>query len=171
MNKLLNTLLALALVILVTSCGDDDTPIELGTGVTISNTFQSDMITAGNETTIEELFQLEAGALFSSSTISDNVEFPAYLLGLYDVDISESSISFELVAAQDDPTYKDLFRTLEAGTTDRYYLDFNASHNVESFTSNNSSVSLRIDSDNVLVVEIGEGFNFNPGSQFTITLN
>jgi len=35
----------------------------------------------------------------------------------------------------------------------------------------NSSVNLRIDSDKVLVVEIGEGYDFKPGQNFTITLN
>lgn len=80
------------------------------------------------------------------------------------------SISFELAAAADDPTYSDFFRTIEAGTTDRYYLTFDEAQNVSEYTSDNSSVKLRIDSEKVLVVEIGEGFNFNPGTAFTITL-
>jgi hypothetical protein len=90
---------------------------------------------------------------------------------LYDIDIDENSISFELVAAADDPTYSAFFRTLEANTTDRYYLTFEDAQNVESFTSDNTSVNLRIDSDRILVVEIGEGFSFNPRSKFTISLN
>lgn len=160
-----------------TSCGDDDeviaeTPfITLGSSVTITNTLQADAITGGTETTIENLFGQPAGALAAMATISDAVEFPAYLLGLYDIDINESSIRFELVAPADDPTYMNFFRTLEAGTTDRYYLTFNQAQNVSGFTSDNSSVNLRIDAENILVVEIGEGFNFMPGETFTITLN
>lgn len=37
--------------------------------------------------------------------------------------------------------------------------------------TNNSTVNHRIDTDKVLIVEIGEGFNFNQGTTFTITLN
>ncbi len=164
------TLLILSIVF-VTSCSDDDDyPIIEGSNVTVSNTFQSSSITAGVETTIEELFQMDAGSLAASASIAEAVEFPAYLLGLYDIDIDDSSISFDLVAPADDPTYGSLFRTLEAGTVDRYYLTFDEAQNVSGFTSSTSAVNLRIDSDRVLVVEIGEGFSFNPGSSFTITL-
>lgn len=155
------------------SCSDDDekAPINIGASVTVTNTLQADATTNGIETTIEELFMMSAGALAATSTVSEAVEFPAYLLGLYDIDIDENTISFELVAPIDDPTYSSFYRTLEAGTTDRYYLTFTEAQNVESFSSSNSSVNLRLDSDKILVVEIGEGFNFNPGSSFTITLN
>ncbi len=171
-NLLLLTILIS--VITITSCGDDDdmsTPINSGASLTVTNTFTGAAQTNGVETTIEDFFGQPAGSLAASSTISDAVEFPAYLLGLYDIDINETSISFELVAAADDATYMNFFRTIEAGTTDRYYMTFDKSHNVSGFTSDNSSVGLRVDSDKVLVVEIGEGFNFNPGSSFTISLN
>lgn len=161
-------------IVTLTSCGDDDemtTPITSGASVTVTNTFTGTAQTNGVETTIEDFFGQPAGSLAATSIITEGVEFPAYLLGLYDIDIDESSISFELVAASDDPTYMDFFRTIEAGTTDRYYLTFENAQNVSSFTSSNSSVNLRIDSDKILVVEISEGFNFNPGSSFTITLN
>lgn len=158
----------------LTSCGDDDemtTPITSGVSVTVTNTFTGTQQTNGVETTIEDFFGQPAGSLAATSTVSEGVEFPAYLLGLYDINIAESSISFELVAAADDPTYMDFFRTIEAGTTDRYYLTFAESQDVSGFTSSNSSVNLRIDSDKILIVEISEGFDFNPGSSFTITLN
>lgn len=161
-------------IITLTSCGDDDattTPIESGVSLTVTNTFTGIAQTNSVETTIEDFFGQPAGSLAATGTVSEAVEFPAYLLGLYDIDIDENSISFELVAAIDDPTYMDFFRTLEAGTTDRYYLTFDEAQNVSGFTSSNSSVNLRIDSDKVIVVEISEGFNFNPGSSFTITLN
>ena len=157
----------------ITSCKDDDplNPLNIGAVVTVTNTLQSNAVTSGVETAIEPLFGLAEGDLAATSTISEAIEFPAYLLGLYDIDISESSISFELVAEVDDPNYSAFFRTLEAGTVDRYYLTFEDAQNVSGFSSTDSSVNLRIDSDKILVIEIGEGFNFNPGSTFTITLN
>ncbi len=120
---------------------------------------------------IEDLFQQPSGALAATATVGDGVEFPAYLLNLYDIDIAEGSIRFEVVAQAGDPTYGDLFRILEPNTFDRYYLTFASAQNVNSFTSSNSSVNLRIDSDNVLVVEIGEGYDFKPGQNFSITLD
>ena len=155
----------------LSSCSDDEDPITSGSSVTISNTFQSTAFTMDAELAIEDLFQVPANSLEASTIISDAVEFPAYLLNLYDINIDENSISFEVVAQEDDPTYGTLFRVLEADTYDRYYLTFTEAQNVSSFTSSNASVNLRIDSDKVLVVEIGEGYDFKPGQNFTITLN
>ncbi|MEM9338059.1 MAG: hypothetical protein AAGA66_04975 [Bacteroidota bacterium] len=164
-----------ALSIFTFSCKDDDngtvTPITIGSSVVINNTFQSDGFTSGTELPVEQLFELDEGALFATSSVTSDTEFPAYLLGLYDVDISENSITYELVAGTDDPTYGALYRVLEPGTFDRYYLNFATPQNVTGFTSDNSSVNLRIDSNTSLVVEIGEGFDFRPGATFTITLN
>ncbi|MDP5140639.1 MAG: hypothetical protein NWP83_09250, partial [Spirosomaceae bacterium] len=88
----------------------------------------------------------------------------------YDIDLDRKKIKFEVVAKAGDATYGDLFRVLESGTTDRYYFTFKDAQNVDNFKSDNSSVKLRIDSDKVLVVEIGEGYDFKPGQSFTITL-
>lgn len=157
-----------------TSCGDDDdssTPISLDSSVTVTNTFQSTAFTMDAELAIEDLFQVPAGSLAATADVSTAVEFPAYLLNLYDIDIDETSISFTVVAQDDDPNYGTLFRILEADTYDRYYLTFEEAQDVDGFTSSNSSVNLRIDSDKVLVVEIGEGFDFKPGAAFTISLN
>jgi len=156
------------------SCGDDDdvaSPIVVGSSVTVTNTFQSTAFTMDAELAIEDLFQVPSGSLAATATVADAVEFSAYLLNLYDIDIDGNSIKFEVVAQADDPTYGDLFRVLEPATFDRYYLTFAQAQNVTGFTSSNSSVSLRIDSDQVLVVEIGEGYDFKPGQNFTITLN
>ncbi len=163
--------LAVLAITVLPSCNKDESPITLDSMVTISNTFQSDAFTDGVELPIETLFMVDANSLEATATVAEATEFSAYLLGLYDVDIDETSISFEVVAQEGDETYGDLFRTLEAGTTDRYYLTFTEDQNVTGFSSSNSSVNLRIDSDKVLVVEIGEGFDFNPGSSFTITLS
>lgn len=154
-----------------TSCDkDEDTTIVLGSSVTVTNTFQSTAFTGGAESAIEDLFQVPAGSLAATANVGNAVEFPAYLLNLYDIDIDENSISFKVVAQAGDPTYGDLFRVLEAGTVDRYYLTFDTAQNVSGFTSSNSAVSLRIDSNKVLVVEIGEGFDFAPGAAFEISL-
>ena len=90
---------------------------------------------------------------------------------LFDINISEDSIAFEVIAPANDPTFGSLFRILEAGTFDRYYFTFDEAQNVNGFSSSNPSVNLRIDAPNVLVVEIGEGYDFNPDQAFTISLN
>ncbi len=163
--------LAIASIAMFTSCDKDEKkPIPPGTTVTVTNTFQSDAFTNGTETAIEDLFSVPAGSLAATATTSDGLEFDNYLLNLYDINIGEKSISFDMVAEAGDPTYGDLFRTLEAGTVDRYYFNFAEGHNVDDWSSNNSSVNLRIDSGNILVVEIGEGYDFNPGISFTISL-
>lgn len=141
-----------------------------GESVHVRNTFQGIAITDGVEEKIEDLFGAPAGSLEATTTVVEGVEFPAYLLGLYDIDVDGNSITYTLVAEVDDVSYGSLFRTIEAGSFDRYYLTFDLDHNVESFTSSDAAVNLRIDSDNVLVIEIGEGFVFQPGATFTITL-
>ncbi len=162
-------------LVLFSACDNEDDspiiPITLGSSVTVTNTFQSTAFTGGTEEAIEDLFQVPAGSLASTANVGSAVEFSAYLLGLYDIDINENSISFEVVAQEGDPTYGELFRVLEANTTDRYYLTFDAAQEVSSFSASNAAVNLRIDSNRVLVVEIGEGYDFKPGQSFTITLN
>lgn len=167
-NFLFATLLLCTLTLF--SCAKKD-PIKIGANVTVTNTFQGTNFTGGLEKPIEELFSAPAGSLAASSTVSESVEFSKYLLGLYDINLDETSIKFEVVAAANDATYSSLFRVLEAGTTDRYYFTFDEEQNVSGFTSNNPAVKLRIDSEKVLVVEIGEGYDFKPGTSFTITLN
>ena len=145
-------------------------PIKNGVSVTINNTFQSIAFDLKDETPIEDLFQVPPGSLYATALVSPALEFDNYLLNLYDVDIDERSITFEMAAEAGDPTYGSLFRTIEAGTTDRYYLNFSKPHNIRGFTVDNPSVNLRIDSETTLVVEIGEGFDFNPGVKFKIKL-
>ncbi len=156
-------------LVTLTSCNKDD--IKLGSSVTVTNTFQSTAFTNGAELSIEDLFQVPAGSLAATAPVSDAVEFPAYLLNLYDIDIAENSISFKVVAQEGDETYGDLFRVLEASTTDRYYLTFDEKQKIDGFTSSNPAVNLRVDSDKVVVVEIGAGYDFKPGQSFTITLD
>ena len=161
-------------LLMLPSCRKEDRmkdPVILGSSITVTNTFQSTAFTNGAELAIEDLFQVPTNSLAATANVGNAVEFSAYLLNLYDIDIDENSISFEVVAQSDDPTYKDLFRVLEADTYDRYYLAFDSAQSVDGFTSSNDAVNLRIDSNRILVVEIGEGYDFKPGQNFTITLN
>ena len=159
------------------SCSDDDTtPIDNGESVTIRNTLQTAADTSvggtgGTEVPIETILGVTAGSLQLTATVSNAIEFDNYLNNLYDVDISENAITFTLVADANDPFYSSFFRTIEAGTFDRYYLTFADGHNISSFTTSNNSASLVINSSTEVIVVIGEGWNFNPGSTFTLTLN
>ena len=94
-------LLTFALTVLFfSSCTKEDkSPINSGASVTVTNTFEGTAQTGGVEKTIEDVFGLPANALASTAVVADAVEFPNYLLGLYDIDIDESMISFDLVAA------------------------------------------------------------------------
>ena len=171
----LKFLAVITIAFTIFSCdrNDDDnkrTPIQAGSSVTVTNTFQSTAFTEGAELAIEDLFQQPAGALAATANIGEGVEFSAYLLNLYNIDIDRNSISFEVVAQAGDPTYGDLFRVLESDTFDRYYFTFEDAQDVSTFTSSNAAVNLRIDSDNILVVEIGEGYDFKPGQNFKISL-
>ncbi len=170
-SKLNFSILSLFAALLTFSSCSDDPAITTGSSVTVTNTFQSTAFTMDAELDIEGLFMAPAGSLAASATVGEGVEFSNYLLNLYDIDIDENSIAFTCVAQSDDPTYGTLFRILEPNTFDRYYFTFAEAQNVNGFSSSNSSVNLRVDSDNVLVVEIGEGYDFKPGQNFTITLD
>lgn len=163
----------------LSSCSDEDevivNPITLGTEVTVNNTLQMAAApsmggTGGTELSIETIFGLPENALAATATVSVEPEFASYLMGLYTIDITENSIQFNLVAPANDPNYSSFFRTLEAGTYDRYYFNFNTAQNITGYTSSNNSVKLNVISATKIAIEIGEGFEFKPGSSFTITL-
>ena len=160
---------------LFSSCTKDN-PILTGATVSVSNTLETATDpsmggTGGVETPIETILGVPAGSLTATATVSEGIEFKDYLEGLYDIDLSENEITFTLVAASDHPFYSAFFRTIEPGTFDRYYLEFTDTHNIESWSSTDGATSLSILSDNEILVTIGEGFSFNPGSTFTISLN
>lgn len=90
--------------------------------------------------------------------------------GLYEINLSENAIEFTLLPTADDPFWVNVFEVFPAGKFDRYYLTFAEPHGITSGTSNNSSVALRVDSPTVVVVEISEGYDMNPGTAFTIDL-
>lgn len=179
MSRLIQCIWILTLVSLsFFSCDKDEEtpPIQLNSVVTVSNTLQTAADpsmggTGGVETPIEAIFGLPEGTFELSTNVTSGIEFAGYLDGLYDIDLSENQLSYRLVAAPDHPIYSNFYRTIEANTFDRYYFEFAAAHNIESADSDNNSVSMRILSNTRIVVEISEGFDFNPGSSFTINLN
>ena len=147
-----------------------------GMNITLRNTLEE----GGSEGSFPGLFGQADDAFDESGTLSfSESEFPTALAqpgvaggisGLYDIDLNADSISYTLLPAADDPFWVNVFEVFPAGKFDRYYLTFSEPHNITSGTSDNSSVSLRIDSDTVAVVEISEGYDMNPQMSFTINL-
>jgi len=151
-----------------------------GNTVTVRNTYQDDMVPEGS---FAVLFGLSEDALDLTADLSNSeVEFEDVLAldltsgggplvnPLYQIDLTETTIEFTLLPDAMDPFWSSNYRTLEAGVNDRYYLTFANAHNITGFTSSDPAINLRTDSDNVVVVEIREGFNFQPGANFTISL-
>jgi len=145
-------------------------PIQFDDTVVLTNTFQSDEATNGEEIAVEELFGVPGNTYAQAAIIRDKFEYIGYLDGLYDIDLDPECLTFNLVATADHPVYGDLFRVLEEGTVDRYYFNFPEGHNVSSAVSNNGAVQLVVLSSTEFVVEIGEGFNFFPGESFKFDL-
>ena len=76
----LKFLAVITIAFTIFSCdrNDDDnkrTPIQAGSSVTVTNTFQSTAFTEGAELAIEDLFQQPAGALAATANIGEGVEF------------------------------------------------------------------------------------------------
>ncbi|MEM6831718.1 MAG: hypothetical protein AAF551_14505, partial [Bacteroidota bacterium] len=159
--------------------GDDALIISEDIDITLRNTLQNP---GEDEVPYPALFGLTEDAFDEHATLSlDESEFATALAqtstpvgdisGLYRIDISGNAIKFRLLPEADDPFWQSVFEVYPAGKFDRYYLTFSAPHNITSFTSNNASVNLRIDSETVIVVEIGEGYDFNPGVSFRLDIN
>lgn len=166
----------------LSSCGDDDdekqSPLSENTSITLRNTLQDP---GEMEGTYASLFMQADDAFDEFGTLSNSSsEFPTALAqpgtpfgdisGLYDIDFMETSINFTLLPDSTDPFWPMQFGEFPAGKFDRYYFTFSEPHNISSSSSSNNSVRLRIDSDTVIVVEISEGYDFNPGISFQITL-
>ena len=167
------SLFSACLILLLSSCNKDS--IIPGSSVTVTNTLElaaepANGGTGGVETPVETILGVPAGTFVLTAEVGDGIEFDDYLSGLYDIDLSENAVTFTLVAQADDPIYSGFFRTIEAGTFDRYYFRFDQDQKIKSFSSNNSSVTLNTIADNEFMVQISEGFSFNPGTTFTITL-
>jgi len=190
MKHLKLTVIAIVGLLTFVSCNNDDDllPLTEGLDITMRNTLQDP---DSAEVTYASLFGQADDAFDEFATLSNSsVEFatalaqtgvptpfgPLDISGLYEIDLTENSITYTVVAAQNDPFWgpggiADTFGVIPAGKTDRYYLTLSEPHNVNGFTTNGTGVNLRIDSDNVIVVEIGAGFDVQPGATFSISLN
>lgn len=180
-NKII--LFALLGMISFSSCSDDDVevvpPLTEGVNITLRNTLQDPGEIEG---TYPALFMLADDAFDETGTLSNSAsEFATALAqpgtpfgdisGLYDIDFTENSIDFTLLPAANDPFWQNVFGVFPAGKFDRYYFTFSEPHNISGSSSTNSSVKLRIDSETVIVVEISEAYDMNPGISFSISLN
>ncbi len=183
LNKILFFLLLS--IFTFSSCGDDDEstpaplPLTEGVDITLRNTLQDPGEAEG---TYASLFMQADDAFDEFGTLSNSSsEFATALAqpgtpfgdisGLYNIDFTENSIDFTLLPAANDPFWQNVFGVFPAGKFDRYYFTFSESHNISGFTCSNSSVNLRIDSETVVVVELSEDYDMNPGTAFTINLN
>ena len=174
--------IALLAMITLSSCGDDDPALTEGVNITLRNTLQD---TGETEGTYAALFGEADDAFDEFATLSNSsTEFATALAqegtaagdisGLYAIDFTENSISYTVLPELTDPFwggFAEIFGVTPAGKTDRYYFTFSAAHNISSFTTSATGVNLRTDSDTVIVVEVGEGFDVQPGASFIITLN
>lgn len=171
-------------ILALSSCNNDDdneeitTPLSEGVDITLRNTLQDPGQT---EVTYPSLFGQADDAYDEFATLSNTVsEFATALAqvntpagdisGLYDIDFTESSIKFTVLPDNTDPFWTNVFGLFPEGKVDRYYFTFSEPHNISGFTSSNSSLNVRIDSETVIVVELSEGYNLQPGVTFTTTL-
>ncbi len=174
------SLLAILPLAVLAACGSDDDGasevLPIGADVTLRNTLQDP---GQPETAYPSLFEQPEDAFDEFGTVSNtDTEFPTALAqpetpmgeisGLYEIDLTGNSISFSLLPTADNPFWSNVFEVHPEGKFDRYYLTFSEPHNIESFSSDNSSVNLRIDSPTVAVVELGAEYDMNPGTEFTI---
>lgn len=163
---------------LLASCASSG-PLSDGADITLRNTLEED---GAPETAFPGLFGAPDDAFDEFATMSvDEVEFPTALAqpgtpvgdisGLYEIDLGDDTISFTLLPTAEDPFWVNVFEVFPAGKFDRYYFTFSEPHGIESGSSDNDSVGLRIDSPTVVVVEISEGYDMNPGTAFSIDLS
>lgn len=193
-----NTLLILSALALG-ACGDDDAasdaggnadasadvangtqPLVEGLAITLRNTLQNP---GEEEVTYASLFGQMDDAFDESGTLSNSaVEFPTALAqgpasgapfeisGLYAINFTESTIEFSVLPDAADMFWGDVFGLFPAEKVDRYYFTFSAPHNITGFNSSNSNLNVRIDSDTIVVVELSEGYDLQPGVSFSVNL-
>lgn len=183
--------LAVLSITLFVSCDKDDDevtspvvvsqPLNEGVEITLRNTLQDPV---EDEVTYASLFGQADEAFDEFATLSNSAsEFPTALSqtpangapfdisGLYDINLSENSIDFTVLPDDTDTFWVNVFGTFPPGKVDRYYFTFSEPHNISGFSSDNSSMNVRIDSDSVIVVELMEGYDLQPGISFGVTLN
>ncbi len=154
-------------------------PLSEGNDITLRNTLQDP---GEQEVTYASLFGQADDAFDEFATLSNSsTEFATALAqpgtplgdisGLYSIDFTENSINFTVLPDNTDPFWSNVFGLFPAGKVDRYYFTFSESHNITGFSSDNSSLNVRIDSDNIIVVELTEGYDLQPGVTFSVSLN
>lgn len=167
----------LSTVVVFSSCKkDEDTPPS------------STMLAEGNEVTMRNTYndshvpEISFSAYLDYAFKGSDVEYPQALYAdltewngpvvnaLYSINFAENTIEYTMLTESDDPFWQNNYRILEEGVKDSYYYTFSGTHNVGSFTCDDPAINLRVESDNLFVIEIGEGFDFNPGAAFTINL-
>ena len=162
----------------LSSCSKDE--LTEGVDITLRNTLEED----GIEQTYASLFGAADNAFDEFATLSNSVsEFPTALSqspatgapfdisGLYDIDFTENSIDFTVLPDSTDPFWGNVFGLFPAGKVDRYYFTFSEPHNISGFSSDNSFLNVRIDSDSIIVVELSEGYDLQAGISFSIDLD
>ncbi len=168
-------------ILAFSSCKDDDEPQPLteGVSITLRNTLQDPNEA---EVTYASLFGQADDAYDEFATLSNSAsEFATALAqtgtpagdisGLYNIDFTEDSINFTVLPDNANPFWSNVFGLFPAGKVDRYYFTFSEPHNISGFSSSNNSLNVRIDSDTVIVVELSEGYDLQPGVTFSVTLN
>ncbi|NPD47690.1 MULTISPECIES: hypothetical protein [unclassified Lentimicrobium] len=170
-------LMAMISLFAFTACDKDDVILDETVLVTEGNT-----VTVRNTYNDSHVPEISFSAYLDYAFYGSEVEFPEALAadlssaagpvinGLYAINFTANTIEFTLLPDSEDLFWKNNYRTLEEGVYDRYYFTFAENHNVGSFTCDNPAIHLRIDSENIIVVEVGEGFEFQPGAAFTIAL-
>ncbi len=164
----------------IVSCTEeeDTTPLSEGVNITLRNTLQDPN---EPEVTYPSLFGQADDAYDEFATLSNSsAEFPTALAqdgtpfgnlnGLYNIDLTEQSINFSVLPTEADPFWSNVFGLFPSGKTDRYYFTFSEAHNITGFTSNNDALNVRIDGEKVIVVELSEGYDLQPGVSFFIDL-
>ena len=178
LNKIL--IFALLGIFSISSCGDDDElqPLMEGVDITLRNTLQDPNEA---EVTYPSLFGQADDAYDEFATLSNStLEFATALAqegtpagdinGLYAIDFTENNINFRVLPENSDPFWVNVFGLFPADKTDRYYFTFSVPHNITRYSSDNNFLNLRIDSDTVIVVELSEGYDLQPGVSFTVNL-
>jgi len=181
-SKKLFPIVLSALTLSACSSNDDNAttqsgPLSAGVEITMRNTLQE----GGPEAAYPTLFGLADDAYDEIGTLSFSAsEFPTALAqpdspagnisGLYDIDLNADSINYTMLPSADDPFWSNVFSVFPAGKFDRYYFTFSEPHGITGSTSSDSAVSLRIDSETTIVVEIAEGYDMNPPMSFSISL-
>lgn len=169
--------------LIFSSCDDDDNvtptpPLSENVKITMRNTLQDP---GKEEVTYASLFGQADDAYDEFGTLSNTtIEFPTALAqtgtpagdisGLYEIDLTETSIKFAVLPDSNDPFWSNVFGVFPEGKVDRYYFTFAEPHNIKGFSSDNQFLNLRIDSDTVIVVELSKGYDLQPGVKFSVTL-